>query len=286
MNEKIATMKAIIYLILIFFSISLQGQNVGINKSNPTQPLDVNGNVNVDGNILVNGVEGAAGQVLQTTSSGSMAWVNSGNYTYLKGYVQSGTFTVPAGITRVLVEVWGAGGGGSSGGGGAGGMYILSVQDVSPGTVLNITIGLGGANATTDPGAASDGGNTSVSGLPTLLTAIGGHGAYSTSPGYSSRYGTVGASYTQYIGQNGDANTFTYAQKNATTFAIIRKYGDGGAVGPDFNKRSQGETRSYNESTSSFIETNSPTFAPYPGGGGGGGHFGRDGANGMVVIWY
>jgi hypothetical protein len=279
-------MKYTIYFFLIFLSTSLYGQNVGINKSNPAQPLDVSGNVNVDGKILVNGVEGTAGQVLQTTSSGATAWVNSGKYTYVRSFTQDGNFTVPDGVTRLLIEVWAAGGGGSSGGGGAAGMYLVSVQDVSPGAVLTISIGLGGANATTYGGAATDGGNTTVSGLPSYLTAAGGHGAFASGPGYATRYGVSSAVYIQYTGQNGDANTFSYAQKNSNIFAIIRKYGDGGAAGPYYNRRSQGETRSYNESNSVLLESNNPTLAPYPGGGGGGGYLGEDGANGMVQIWY
>lgn len=279
-------MKSIISIALIFFSISLYCQNVGINKLNPEQPLDVNGNLNVDGKILVNGVEGTTGQILQTISSGATAWVNSGNYTFVSAFTQNGTFTVPAGITRVLIEAWGAGGGGSSGGGGAAGMYLYSVQNVTPGTLLTIAVGTGGANATTNPGSASDGGITTITGSGVSLTAAGGKGAFSTTPGYAVRYVYSGATYVQYVGQNGDANTFTYAQKNSTTYAIIRKYGDGGAVGPDYNKRSQGQTISFNENTGSVLESNNPTFAPYPGGGGGGGSFGEDGASGMVVIGY
>ena len=50
----------IILAILIFsisFSLSSQ-QKVGVNKTNPNQSLDVNGNVNIDGNIMLNGQEG------------------------------------------------------------------------------------------------------------------------------------------------------------------------------------------------------------------------------------
>ena len=267
---------------------AVNGQNVGINKPNPAQPLDINGNVNVDGRIMVNGTAGTTGQVLKTASSGATVWANMGDYTYVSSFTQNGSFIVPTGITRILVEAWGAGGGGSSGGGGAGGMYILSVETVTPGQTLTITVGTGGANATTFPGAATDGGSTIIGGSSPFvsLTVAGGKGAFSTAPGYASRFGISGDKFIQWPGQNGDANTFTYTQRNSTTYAIIRKYGDGGATGPGYNERSQGQTISYNESTGTSLESNAPTFAPYPGGGGGGGSLGQDGANGMVNIWY
>jgi len=281
-------MKQMFFILAVIVCSSLYGQNVGINKTNPNQSLDVNGNVNVDGNIMINGNAGQPGQVLRTASSGATAWANLGDYTYVASFTQNGVFNVPVGITRVLIEAWGAGGGGSSGGGGGGGMYLISIQDVTPGQVLTVTLGVGGAKATTNPGAASDGSITTVTGsLPfSGLTAAGGKGAFSTTPGYSIRYGYSNINLVQIPGQCGDANVFSYNQKNSTTYAITRKYGDGGATGPDFMKRNQGQTISYNENTGSTIESNSPTFAPYPGGGGGGGSFGQDGANGMVNIWY
>lgn len=61
----------------------------------------------------------------------------------------SSTFTVPAGVTSITVEVWGAGGKGGSrlstgeGGGGGGGAYSRSVLTVTPGQVLNYYVGFG-----------------------------------------------------------------------------------------------------------------------------------------------
>ncbi len=272
--------------VLLFGSVAVTAQNVGINKTNPQQSLDVNGNVNIDGKIYMNGVSGTTGQVLQTTSSGSTAWANLKNYTYVATYTNNGNFIVPAGVTRILIEAWGAGGGGSSGGGGAAGNYIFSVQDVTPSTSLTITIGTGGLNATTNPGAATDGGETKIEGLMSPLTALGGGGSGSNSPGSSNRYALSGAKFIQVLGQNGETNTTSYTQKNATTFVTIQKYGDGGASGPNYNVKCQGQTIIVNESTGILISNNLPTAAPYPGGGGSGGSLGKDGANGMVLIWY
>ena len=273
-------------VVLLSFYLMSQGQNVGINKSSPSQPLDVNGNLNVDGKIMVNNTAGIAGQVLTTNLAGATTWASVCDFKYEVNFTQNSTFTVPANVTRIMVEAWGAGGGGSSGGGGAGGMYIRSVQNVAPGAVLTITVGTGGANATTFGGAASDGTNTAVSGTTVSLNAVGGRGAFTATPGFASYFGTSGSPFMQYMGQNGAANTESYQQKNSTTFVIVRKYGDGGATGPDYNTRSQGQTRILNENSGVVIFDNITTFAPVPGGGGGGGILGRDGAVGMVLIRY
>lgn len=62
----------------------------------------------------------------------------------------SGSFTVPAGVTSITVEVWGAGGrggsrAGSNGatGGGGGGAYSRSVLAVTPGQTINYYVGFG-----------------------------------------------------------------------------------------------------------------------------------------------
>ncbi|MBN7809518.1 hypothetical protein J0A68_01035 [Algoriphagus sp. H41] len=71
-----------------------------------------------------------------------------------------GTFTVPAGVTSITVEVWGGGGKGGSrssgndaAAGGGGGAYSRSVIAVSPGQVINYYVGFGAtslSNASAD----------------------------------------------------------------------------------------------------------------------------------------
>lgn len=60
------------------------------------------------------------------------------------------TFQVPAGVTSITVETWGAGGRGTTnstrngrGGGGGGGGYSRSVLTVTPITTYNYTVGAG-----------------------------------------------------------------------------------------------------------------------------------------------
>ena len=71
------------------------------------------------------------------------------------------TFTVPAGVTSITVEVWGGGGTGgsrtsssSAGGGGGGGAYSRSVLSVTAGTNINYFVGAGAAAVTGTNGSA------------------------------------------------------------------------------------------------------------------------------------
>ena len=60
-------------------------------------------------------------------------------------------FTVPPGVTRILVKAWGAGGAGGTKGSwnygsyGGGGGFSRSVLSVSPGEILTVIVGQGGA---------------------------------------------------------------------------------------------------------------------------------------------
>lgn len=80
----------------------------------------------------------------------------------------SGTFTVPAGVSQVEVEVWGAGSGsfaslaGVASGGGCGGGYARKlVTSLIPGQSIAITVGLGGGAGTITGTPAGSGGASS-----------------------------------------------------------------------------------------------------------------------------
>ncbi len=93
---------------------------------------------------------------------------------------QAGTFTVPPGVTTIIVECWGAGGagGGSSastvrgGGGGAGGAYARKTLSVVPGTNYAVTVG----GITTGGTTAGPAGNPSWFGNASTVYAQGGAG--------------------------------------------------------------------------------------------------------------
>lgn len=107
-------------------------------------------------------------------------------------YSASGTynFTVPAGVTQLTVETWGAGGsggpavnnatfgGGTSGGGG--GAYSRRTISVVPGSVHPLTVGNGGPGILGTASyvqAGNDGQGTSF-GSPTTVYAEGGQGGW------------------------------------------------------------------------------------------------------------
>jgi hypothetical protein len=77
-------MKKVIVLSLLFFiNHFLFAQNVGINKTAPTEALDVVGNINLTGTIKTNGVDGTAGKILAQSSSNSLSWRSATRYRVL-----------------------------------------------------------------------------------------------------------------------------------------------------------------------------------------------------------
>jgi hypothetical protein len=96
----------------------------------------------------------------------------------VQGFTTSGYFTVPAGVTTVEVELWGAGSGTfaststlPSGGGAGGGYARRRIAGLAPGQAIPVTVGAGGAGAATSGGAPSPGGTSSFG---TYVSATGG----------------------------------------------------------------------------------------------------------------
>ncbi len=105
----------------------------------------------------------------------------------------SSTYTVPAGVNELRVELWGGGGGGGGGGssdefeeagsGGAQGYYTHSVIEVVPGDTCTVVVGNGGAGGGGTVGADGNNGQPgqastfSCTQTPQSLTAPGGMGA-------------------------------------------------------------------------------------------------------------
>ncbi|HST75462.1 MAG TPA: hypothetical protein VLJ20_08830 [Acetobacteraceae bacterium] len=95
----------------------------------------------------------------------------------VQSFGTSGSFTVPAGVTTVEVEVWGAGSGSyaststaPSGGGGGGGYARRRIAGLTPGQAIPVTIGAGGAAGTTTTGPGPGG----TSSFGTFVSATGG----------------------------------------------------------------------------------------------------------------
>ena len=101
-----------------------------------------------------------------------------------KSFLNSGSWVVPNGVTKMrCVRVWGAGGGGggssgtsqsSAGGGGGGYSEAYNSVAVVPGSTITVTIGAGGAGGI--GGTNGSNGGTSTFGAATPVSATGGTG--------------------------------------------------------------------------------------------------------------
>lgn len=194
------------------------------------------------------------------------------------------TFTVPSGVSQLLVEMWGSGagggggfnectnngsvGGGDGGGGGGGaGAYGKSYIQVTPGQVLTIEVNTGGSGGAYGCGAlGSNGGGgqrSRVSGTGIDIIANGGSaGTACSGNGCHGNAGLGGNSTAQFTIDGGDGSAAGTADGGNSP------QGGQGAPGPI------GSTR-FN--------------AKSPGGAGGGGigpQNGSNGGNGRVVIYY
>jgi hypothetical protein len=142
------------------------GTNGNTILNGTTVPTSTQGNngdfyINTTTNIIY-GPKTASGWGSGTTLSASSSGGSLTN-TSFQVFDASGTFTVPAGITKIMVECWGAGGGAGSISGfarGGDGGYGKSIFTVIPGSSYPVSIGLGGLGA---GGASSFGSNLIVS---------------------------------------------------------------------------------------------------------------------------
>lgn len=122
--------------------------------------MGLQGPAGLTGPTGATGPQGPSGPAGQTGPAG-------GGFNGRQEFVASGVFTVPAGISLLSVELYGAGGGGTitrcyGGGGGGGGAYSTTILTVQAGQVLTINIGAGGHPATVLDATGNAGGDTQV----------------------------------------------------------------------------------------------------------------------------
>ena len=161
---------------------------------------------------------------INTSSTNYMCNLNTGSgsgsgsgFTNMQVFDSNGTFTVPAGISKIMVEGWGGGSGNFGGSTGIGGCYGKSILNVTPLSNYTIAIGQAGIDAifvnytpinlSQVPGGSSSFGNLfSVPGgwgnIPIPNTSIFNSQLY-----IRSIYKTVNSSNSNngYIGIGGDA---------------------------------------------------------------------------------
>ena len=211
-------------------------------------------------------------------------------------FTAAGTYnwTVPTGVTSVVVELWGGGGAGggvvnnttAKGGGGAGGQYATQTLTVASGNTYVVVVGAGGTGSTVDGTA---GGDSTFNG--TDAVAKGGAGGQAYENGGAAGLGSAagGAGSPVYAGGNGSDGA-----ASATGGA-----GGGGAgstgAGGDASGNTAGTGASTGGGDGGAGLTTRGTGNPgnTAGGGGGGGYStnttnrrGGTGADGQIVISY
>ena len=290
--------KCLLLAVLTGAVFSAHAQNVGIGTPTPAEKLDVNGNINVNGTIKASGVDGQPNQVLMKNGSGTLVWGDLGNYKDFATFLSTGSWSVPAGITKIAIELWGAGGGAASTGGGGGGGYILGVFIVTPGASINFTVGTGGAGSVNSTSSGSNGTTSKVTIGGFEINALGGSGAIFNSAGSYYASGESGSfsaapGFTSFLGMNGQRGTVSkknYAQAGTSTFYEIGEMGNGGDGANSENTGAKGTF--YISAPGVFpafsdIRFTGNNLSRAPGGGGASYLVNSSaGAGGMVVVHY
>ena len=158
---------------------------------------------------------GASALVFQTATAAINASLSGINTFTATGADQ--TYTVPTGITSIVVTMWSAGGGGSGSTGGAG-VYVKGVLAVTPGQTLKVVVGSAGrynSGVATYGGGGAGGANIAASG--------GGRSALQTQV------------ITVITGASSSGTAFTYT--TSTAHNLVAGYGVAisGLVTPAYN---------------------------------------------------
>lgn len=222
-----------------------------------------------------------------------LTWVNSANkWEAIKNNnpttgtvtltASSGSWTCPAGVTSILLQMCGGGGyggngistAGNNGSGGAGGQITQSTVSVVPGNTYSYVIGAGGINATTTAPT-----NTTFNGG--IYVATGGGGA-------SGGVGGVNDFAGGHSGTNGAAgsNSSFFPGGSGGTFSTNYGGGGGGGAGLGGTGGVGGNGTAGNGHNGTAASSNSGA-----GGGGGGGYgslgdTGGNGGSGVIIITY
>ena len=222
--------------------------------NNASLAVTAGGTLYTDGTKVVNVGAGTSGEVLTSQGASAPSWQPpQGGFSNIEVFTASGTFTVPAGITKVKVTVVGGGGAGGGfnnttgtryGGGGGGVADFKIVTGLTPASNITVTVGAGASGTT-----ANTGGSGGTSSFGAFCSATGGSGGGSAvgtggngSNGGLNINGQNAVQDTTYRGGNSlygwgglsqSANAIAYGSGGGgaglTTTAIVRSSGAGGA---------------------------------------------------------
>jgi hypothetical protein len=219
----------------------------------------------------------------QTSSAGVTSPAN---------FPSSGVFVVPPNVTTVTVQAWGGGGGGgidgannNGAGGGGGGAYASSVVSVTPGQIINVTVGAGGTN-----GVA--GGQSSFG---SSVIALGGSSNIANSNGAAGGSGPLSTGTIKFSGGSGGNGGPAGGNAGGGGGSSASSSGDG-VPGGNFSGSTGGtggngpDGDGGNGGTGSTTTGTGGTAGSIPGGGGGGrgdnGGNSASGANGQVIVTF
>lgn len=209
----------------------------------------------------------------------------------------STTYNVPAGITRIQVQLWGGGGAGrtgatntNAGGGGGGGAYARGALNVKVGQSYTLTVGAGGTTGGGSPG------NTTFSnanftfqanaGANTDLTT-GGAGGAATSSFPSAFISGTTASFAGGTGGNGVTNGGNRGGGGGGGSAFRNAIGGSGQNGSGSTPGNGGTGTGAGGNAVAGSGTAQNGLAPGGGGGGSGSGGGAgNGASGRIIIRY
>jgi hypothetical protein len=265
--------------------------------------LDVTGDLNAKGDPKINAISGTGSQVLRNHENDSMVWSDLRQYKHfaILNSIEEATWTVPAGVTKIVVELWGGGGGGNDLASGGSGGYIKAFFIVTPGDLISYIAGEAGTGALST--TAEDGSSAECIVGKIKLTAEGGKGAIFLND-FNRQGGSGGGSYvtgspTNYIalpGRSGKVLQRFSNQDIANTLSQNTKAGNTGET-PNHPERvgiDQRNLNNANDSTSIFRNGTQSTEL-VPGSGGASGVIniatnsrvrGGNGLRGVIIIHY
>ena len=176
------------------------GTNVTFTTNGNTLQISASGGSG-GGGVTVTNTLAAGNNVGLFTNSGIVQISSFVPNIQLFHNVTNATFTVPTNVTRIEVEMWGAGGGGgagntnssggSIGGGGGAGGYAWNVFTVTPNASYLVTTGSGGGGGVFNGVSGAAG---SASSFGALMSAGGGSGGSNGGSGNNGNGGSGGNS--------------------------------------------------------------------------------------------
>lgn len=197
----------------------------------------------------------------------------------------SSNWTVPAGVTRIIVEMWGAGANGQSlqsvganiaCNGGGGGEYAMYDLAVTPNEALSFVIGY----------PSTSGHNSTYITREAIIIAFS-EGGYANQGGFNTTFPNLAGLVRSVAGEDGGYADMSFQTVNANTWRKMIKSGAGGGTYPSFKNGGKSVTMEFDVSTGNYIgSTFNGNTTLDKGAGGACKYTGGVGADGFVLIHY